>query len=151
QSAAEVTAAMGVAANGGADVLLYAGHGNSVHLGKTDPRLLGLDDVKQWKGDVIFLQATCTGNWIANNGSDWHSLASQGLTQPQGGLCASIGTSTYMASDAAADFMNALVKNTQGGGTMRWGSALLRTQQWAMLKNGANAFYGDLCHTEQLF
>src|SRR5207248_1454136 len=43
QTSPEVTAALIDAANGGADWLLYVGHGNSVRLGKDDPRILQTD------------------------------------------------------------------------------------------------------------
>ena len=39
-SSPEVTAAMTAAANGGADLIVYNGHGNSVRLGKSAPRIL---------------------------------------------------------------------------------------------------------------
>ena len=47
--------------------------------------------------------------------------------------------------------MNQLLKNAKGGSNLRWGTALLRTQQWALQQSGASSFYGDLGRTEQIF
>lgn len=149
QSGTEVNAAMTDAANGGADVLLYAGHGNASRLGKDSPRILDLDSVQSWHGNVVFLQATCTANWMAQNEIGFRSIAMQALTQPQGGISASIATSTYMHSDVAAQFMNQLLKNIGDGKSRRWGQALMRAQQWAFNQGGG--FYQDLGLTEQLF
>jgi len=49
---------------------------------------LDVDLVQNWKGNVVFLQSTCTANWMANNVSGWKSLAMQAMTQPQGGISA---------------------------------------------------------------
>ncbi|MEI6235469.1 MAG: C25 family cysteine peptidase [Planctomycetota bacterium] len=149
QTSPEVTAAMKTAANGGADWLMYSGHGNAARLGAVDPRILDVAGVQEWTGNTVFLQATCTANWMAKNVNDYKSIAIQALTQPQGGISASIGTSTYMNSDVATMFMSQLLKNA-GSPTARWGTALLRTQQWAGSQKG-NAFYGDIMKTEQLF
>ncbi len=149
-SAAEVTAAMADAANGGADLIYYVGHGNSVHLGKNDPRLLDPNLVHQWHGNVVFIQTTCTANWMAKNETGFKSIAIQALTQPQGGIAANIASSTYVSSADTSAFMAQLLKNAQSGGTMRWGQALLRTQQWA-LQQGGNGSFGDLGRTEQIF
>jgi len=151
QSASEVTAAMREAANGGADVLIYVGHGNSVRLGKDDPRILQTDDtadnVKEWVGNVVFLQSTCTANWMAKNQAGFRSIAIQALTQPQGGISASIGSSTYTNPDCSTAFMIQLLKHAETAG-MRWGDALMKAQQWAALQGGS---YGDLNRTEQIF
>lgn len=148
-SSPEVSAAMADAANGAADVLLYAGHGNASRLGKDAPRILDVDSVQNWRGNVIFLQATCTANWMAQNQTGFKSIAMQALTQPQGGISASIASSTYMNSDVAIQFMNQLLKNVSDGKSRRWGHALMRAQQWAF-KQGTD-FYQDLGTTEQLF
>gem|GEM_PF-518832 len=148
----EVTAAMRDAANGGADLLLYVGHGNAVRLGMNDPRILQsdgvIDNVKDWTGNAVFVQATCTANWMAKDESGYRSIAIQALTQPQGGISASIGTSTYMNPDVGAAFANQLLQNA--GSSARWGSALLNAQRWAGAQTGS-AYYGDMMRTEQLF
>ncbi len=153
QTSPEVTAAMRDAANGGADWLLYIGHGNSVRLGKDDPRILQsdgvIDNVKDLTGSSVFLQSTCTGNWMAANTTGFRSIAIQALTQPQGGISASIGTSTYMNSDYAVAFMSQLMKSADAGNGMRWGDALMASQQWAARQGGG--YYADLNRTEQLF
>ncbi|HLX63332.1 MAG TPA: C25 family cysteine peptidase [Planctomycetota bacterium] len=149
-SAPEVTAAMTIAANGGADVIVYVGHGNAVRLGNEVPRILDTDSVQNWKGNVVFLQSTCTANWMAMNETGYRSIAIQALTQPQGGISASIGTSTYMNSDAATEFMSQLLRNASAGG-VRWGDALLKTQQWAQGNAARSPFYADLSSTEQIF
>ncbi len=149
QSSYEVNAAMTEAANGGADIVLYAGHGNASRLGKDSPRILDVGSVQNWHGNVVFLQATCTANWMAQNTDGFRSIAMQALTQPQGGISASIASSTYMKSEVAANFMNQLVKNAGDGRSRRWGQAMLRTQQWAFSQGGG--FYQDLGLTEQLF
>lgn len=146
-SAFEVTADMTAAANGGADLILYHGHGNAVRLGRTDPRILDTDSVQSWRGSVVFLQSTCTANWMAKNEAGFKSIAIQALTQPQGGISASIGSSTYMNPFAGMEFMSTLLSQTQS--SQRWGIALLRAQQWAAAKGGG--FYNDLSHTEQIF
>ncbi|MEI6233066.1 MAG: C25 family cysteine peptidase [Planctomycetota bacterium] len=155
QTPPEVTAAMKSAANGGADLILYSGHGNSVRLGKApltgdfNLRILDLASVQEWTGNTVLLQGTCAAHWMAKNEQDYKSIAIQALTQPQGGISASIGTSTYMNPDVATAFMNQLLKNTNGTGA-RWGTVLLKTQQWAGKQSGS-AFYTDLMNTEQLF
>ncbi|HLX63306.1 MAG TPA: C25 family cysteine peptidase [Planctomycetota bacterium] len=147
QTSPEVTAAMTDAANGGADVLLYVGHGNALRLGNETPRILDIDSVTAWTGHGVFLQSTCTGNWMAKDESGYRSIAIQALTQLQGGISASIGTSTYMNSMYATEFMSQLLGNA--GTYTRWGDALLKTQQWAGAKGGG--YYGDLMRTEQMF
>ncbi len=146
-----VTAALTTAANGGAHLLIYAGHGNSVRLGKNDPRILDTNSVQAWTGNTVFLQATCTALWMADDVPGFRNIAMQALVQPQGGLSASIGTSTYMDSACAADFMDHLLQNI-GANSARWGDALLMTQKWASLKGQTDSqFYLDLSTTEQLF
>ena len=148
-TAPEVTAAMKDAANGGADIILYSGHGNAARLGAADPRILDQASVQMWTGNTVFIQLTCTANWMAKNVPGYQSIAIRALTQPQGGISASIGTSTYMNSDVATAFMNQLLKNTSDS-NVRWGSVLMKTQQWAGSQSGS-AFYKDLMTTEQLF
>jgi hypothetical protein len=143
---ADVTADMTAAANGGADVILYIGHGSAVKLGKGAPAILDVNSVQTWTGNVILLQATCTSAWIAQNVDDYHSLAIQGLTQPGGGLAASLGTSTFMASAPAVAFMTQLLQSVQTSGT--WGQALMQTQQWAAQQG--DGWSGDLSKTEML-
>ncbi len=147
-TAPEVTTAMTAAANGGADWIVYIGHGNASRLGKFAPRILDVAGIQAWTGDVVFIQSTCTANWAAGNTTVFTSIAVQGLTQPQGGISASIASSTYMNSDYAVEFMGHLLKNADSGG-MRWGTALMMTQQWAA-SMGAG-FYSDLNKTEQIF
>jgi hypothetical protein len=148
QTAPEVTAAMTDAANGGADWIVYVGHGNALRLGKDSPNILDAQSMQAWRGNVVFLQATCTANWMAKNEAGYKSLAIQGLTQPQGGISASVASSTYMNSDVAVTFMNQLLANANHGG-QRWGQALMRAQQWALRQGGG--LYSDLGHTEQIF
>jgi len=150
-TAPEVTAAMKAAANGGADLIMYSGHGNAARLGAYYPRILDQTTVQEWTGNTVFIQATCTANWMAKNVPGYKSIAIQALTQPQGGISASIGTSTYMNSDAAVSFMQTLLSNSSTVGT-RWGNALMKTQQWAAKLESNNAnWYMDLSRTEQLF
>ena len=148
QTAPEVTNALATAANGGADWIVYIGHGNAVGLGNASPKILDTTSVQAWMGDVVLLQSTCTANWMAKNVDDYKSIAIQALTQPQGGISASIGTSTYMDSDYAVPFLTQLMKNADSGG-MRWGNALMKTQQWAASQGPG--FYADLAATEQIF
>ncbi|HLX62492.1 MAG TPA: C25 family cysteine peptidase [Planctomycetota bacterium] len=147
QTSPEVTAALTQAANGGADLLIYIGHGNAVRLGNEVPRILDNDSVSQWTGSAVFLQSTCTANWMAKDEAGYQSIAIQALTQPQGGISASIASSTYMNSQNATEFMSQLLTNA--GTTQRWGNALLKTQQWAYAKG--SGFYTDLTLTEQIF
>ncbi len=148
-SAPDVTTAMAAAANGGADWILYVGHGNASRLGKNVPRILDVDGVQAWNGNVVFIQSTCTANWAAPDSTVYISIALQALIQPQGGISASIASSTYMNSDYATDFMSHLMNNAAAGSGMRWGNALMKTQQWAAGKGAG--FYSDLNRTEQIF
>ena len=147
---ADITSAMMTAANGAADLLLYSGHGNALRLGKDAPRILDTDKVQLWTGNTIFLQATCTANWMAKDTADYKSIAIQALTQPQGGISASIGSSTYVTADTHVELMNQLLKFASASGT-RWGDALLKTQQWSFQKGTTPGIYSDLGKTEQLF
>ncbi|HLX64696.1 MAG TPA: C25 family cysteine peptidase [Planctomycetota bacterium] len=149
QTLPDVSRAMTEAANGSADVLLYVGHGNAAHLGQAGETILDSAAVQQWTGNVVFLQATCTGNWMAKDLPGYQSLAMQALSQPQGGISASIGTSTYLNSQSATEFMSQLLANT--GSSQRWGSALLKAQQWASQQAAQSSFYSDLLGTEQIF
>ncbi len=153
QTSAEVNAAMTDAANGGADWIVYVGHGNASRLGRLAPRILDTDTVQAWTGNVVFLQSTCTANWAAGDTTVFNSIAVQALTQPQGGISASIASSTYMNSDCAVEFMGQLMKTANTAG-MRWGNALMKAQQWASAKDAGGptaSFYSDLNKTEQLF
>ncbi len=153
QTSPEVTAAMTAAANGGADWVVYVGHGNASRLGKNAPRILDTDLISAWTGNVVLLQSTCTANWAAADQANLNTIAIQGLTQPQGGISASIASSTYMNSDSATAFMTQLMMNANSSGA-RWGTALMKAQQWAASKNASGsvaAFYGDLNKTEQIF
>lgn len=145
----EVTGALTAAANGGADWILYVGHGNAMRLGKDDPRILDTDSVQAWTGNVVLLQSTCTANWMAKDVQDYRSIAIQAMVQPQGGISASIASSTYMNSDRAVEFIAQLMKNANSERGMRWGNALMKAQQWAHQKGGG--FYSDLNKTEQIF
>ncbi|MEI6235905.1 MAG: C25 family cysteine peptidase [Planctomycetota bacterium] len=148
QTSPEVTAALKSAASGGADLLVYVGHGNAARLGAFNPRILDVDSVQTWTGHAVFVQTTCTANWMAKNVSGYKSIAIQALTQPQGGISASIGTSTYMNSECASAFAEQLLKYADKSG-MRWGDALMKTQQWAAAQG--SGFYTDLNKTEQIF
>jgi len=148
QTAPEVTTAMASAANGGADWIVYIGHGNASVLGDGIPRILDTIAVQAWTNDVVFLQSTCSANWMAKNVYDYKSIAIQALTQPKGGISASVGTSTFMNSDYAVNFMAQLMKDADTSG-MRWGTAVMKAQQWAAHQGGG--FYNDLSLTEQLF
>jgi hypothetical protein len=150
QTSLEVTAALKDAANGGADTILYVGHGNALSLGNEVPRILDTQTVQEWTGNVVFLQSTCTANWMAKNERGYRSIAIQALTQPQGGICASIGSSTYMRSEVATNFMSQVLRNANS--TTRWGDALKNAQRWAQLQSAfGDSFYADLYRTEQLF
>src|SRR5262249_28757473 len=124
--------------------------GNALRLGVEVPPILDTDSVKEWTGNVVLIQATCTANWMAKDEDGYKSIAIQALTQPQGGISASIGTSTYMNPDYAAEFMTRLMSNATVGGA-RWGTALLKAQQWAQSSENGSGFYSDLSKTEQLF
>ncbi len=150
QTSAEVNAAMTSAANGGADWLVYVGHGNASRLGKTVPRILDVAGIQAWTGNTVMLQSTCTANWAAADQAGLKTIAIQGLTQPQGGISASIASSTYMNSDMGVAFMTQLMATASGGGkSQRWGQALLKAQQWAAQQGGG--FYTDLMNTESIF
>ena len=113
QTFGDATSAITTAANGAADLLIYVGHGNAIGLGNATPKILDTTSVQNWHGHLPLLQCTCTANWMAKDVQNYHSIAIQALTQPQGGICASIGTSTYMNSACDVAFMGQLVKNAR--------------------------------------
>ena len=143
---ADVTALMAQGASTDADLIVYVGHGNATRLGAATPGILDVNSVQAWTGNVVLLQATCTANWVAKDLNDYHSIAIQALTQPQGGIAASIGTTTYMQSGPALAFMQELL--SQAGSTDTWGTALLKAQKWAA--NQGTAWYSDLSKTESI-
>src|SRR5206468_1517699 len=96
QTSPEITENLRQAASGGADILVYEGHGSASRLGKDAPRILDTDKVQTWTGNSVFVAATCTFNWFAIDQTDFRTIALQALTQPQGGISASIGCTTYM-------------------------------------------------------
>jgi len=88
---------------------------------------------------------------MAKNQNGYCSIALQALTQPQGGISASIGSSTYVDADVSAEFMNKLLYNTAAP-VIRWGDALKKTQYWAFGKTAESAdCYWDMSRTEQIF
>src|ERR1043165_1030226 len=87
---------------------------------------------------------------MAKNDAGYRTIAIQALTQPQGGISLAIGSSTYMNPQCGTEFMSQLLANANAGG-MRWGDALLKTQQGAHAKSGESGFYADLTNTEQIF
>ncbi len=138
------------AACGAADLIVYAGHGNSTRLGSTIPPILDVNAVQDWTGNTIFLQSTCNSSWFVKSDPSFHSIAMQALTQPQGGIAASIGASTYMTSGPATRFMAEVIKHS-GSPNSRWGDALLAAQQWASSQSGGEAnWFHDLARTECL-
>lgn len=150
----KLNSALTTAASGGADIIVYVGHGNAVHLGNQPPYLLDTDSVQKWTGDVVLLQSTCTANWIAKDTANYQSIAIKALTQPQGGIAMSIGNTTYCTATPAVDFMNHLMTqaSTQH---KRWGDALLRTLQYAHSQSlkapdQTAQWYRDLTQTECL-
>lgn len=149
QTPAEITAALRAAANTSADVVLYAGHGNSTRLGKSLDSILDVKLVQEWTGGAVFLQATCAGHWMAKNETGFKSIAIQALTQSQGGISASIGTSTYMSAEGGAQFMGEVLRQAGSGARTRWGDALLKAQQRSFSRG--TSYDMDLHNTEQLF
>ena len=146
----QVTESMRVAASGGADLILYTGHGSSRVLGAQTPRILDSSLIQSWTGNVVLLQSTCNGNWIGRNELNFRSIAMQGLVQPQGGIAASISTTTFMASEPAMAFFTNLLR--QPATDLRWGEMLLKSQKWAWQMSGEApemaSWYADLAHTE---
>jgi hypothetical protein len=147
-----VSAALDTAANGDADVIVYIGHGNAARLGNADPRILDTASVQNWTGDVVFLQSTCTANWVAKDEAGYRSIAIQALTQPQGGIAASLATTTYCTSEPAVDFMQNLLKSALER-PARWSDALLKAQQYAYQQSKISPaetaqWYADLAKTE---
>ena len=149
----QVTDALQQAASHGSDVIVYIGHGNASVLGNQVPRILDASLVQAWTGNVVLLQSSCNGNWIAKDVNAWHSIAAQALSQPQGGIAASISSSTYMDSAPHVAFMKELLSLAHSPGT-RWGTALLKTQQWAAQQSTFGGpfagWYADLSRTESL-
>jgi hypothetical protein len=149
-----VSSALRNAATGAADVIVYIGHGNALHLGNDAPYILDTDSVENWTGNVVFLQSTCTANWVAKDVANYQSIAIKALTQPQGGIAASIATTTYCTSAPAVDFMEQLLLQAQTG-PARWGDALVKAQQYAWRQSSAtpretSQWFSDLMRTECL-
>ncbi len=153
-TAADATEALRQAACGGADIIIYNGHGSAAHLGNSSPHILDTTSVQAWTGDVVFMGATCTLNWVAKAQNNYRSVPIQALVQPQGGMAASIGTTTYMQSGPDVAFVQQLLaqcRNSASGA--RWGDVLLGAQQWAYGQSRASQtangnWYLDLSKTE---
>jgi autotransporter-associated beta strand protein len=152
-TAPEITQALQNATDAHTDLIVYVGHGNSRVWGRELPRILTVDDVAKWHGSAVLLQSTCNGNWMARDEIDYHSIAIQGMCQPQGGIVASISTSTYMESAPAVEFMQTLLRSAAAEDS-RWGEVLLKTQQWAHQRSqnnpGDGNWFADLVRTESL-
>ncbi len=128
QTSPEVTAAMKVAANGGADVLLYSGHGNASRLGNESPNILDQTSVQQWTGNTVFLQATCTANWAAAT----FRLQKHRDAGADSAARRHLGKYRHFHlhdSEAGLNFMNQLLNKTASTNP-RWGNVLMKTQQW---------------------
>jgi len=148
---AETMDALRKAASGDADFIIYSGHGNASRWGKSET-IADVASVQTWTGDVVLMTATCTFNWSAKLTQNYHSIPIQALSQPQGGIAASIGSTTYLNSATGAEFVNQLLKQTQGAGSRaRWGDVVLRSQQWAHNHSAVSgSWYLDLSQTECL-
>ena len=87
QTYGDATAALSSAASGGADLLVYVGHGNATRLGSLlgvgTATILDTTSVQSWTGHAVFLQSTCTAHWMAKDVQPYYSIAIQGLMQPQ--------------------------------------------------------------------
>jgi autotransporter-associated beta strand protein len=144
----DVTAAMEAAANGAADLMVYVGHGNAARLGAATPSILDVNTVQNWTGNVVMLGSTCTFNWFVKNEPNYHSIPIQGLTQPQGGIAASIASTTYTQSLPDTQFMAELLKQAATTAGARWGEALVKTQQVTRQKaGGQDGWEMDLVRT----
>ncbi len=151
----EITATMCEGASGAADVQVYDGHGSASRIGLHVPRILDTDLVQAWTGNTVFIAATCTFNWFAVDQTDFRTIALQALLQPQGGISASIGSTTYMNAAAGTDFARQLLVNAQNlGHGARWGDALRQTQVWAYQQSqggsSSGGWYLDLSRTETI-
>ncbi|MCK6471413.1 MAG: C25 family cysteine peptidase [Planctomycetes bacterium] len=140
------------AANGEAELIVYVGHGSSSKLSKET--IMTVADAAGWTGNVVFVQSTCTPNYFIHNVPGYYSIAEALLTQPQGGIAASLGTTTYLASPPASEFMKELLNASRTPG-VRWGEAL-RAAQRALEARAETAApgdaqtYRDLAKTESL-
>lgn len=123
---ASITDAMKDAADGNADLILFAGHGSSTRLSKS--QVLDTSKAADWTGNVVLLQATCTANYFVHNQTDFHSIAEALLTQPQGGISASVATTTWAPGAALNTFMSDLLNASRKPG-MTWGEALMEAQR----------------------
>jgi len=113
---------------GAKDILVFIGHGASTHFG-TDT-VLSTNDSASFTGNAIFMFATCNANYfIANTpvGGGLPTMVEQLLSQPQGGLAMSIGSTTWVESDPNSRFIADLFTAARKAG--RWGDALMIAQQ----------------------
>ncbi|GMV80907.1 MAG: hypothetical protein AMXMBFR7_20910 [Planctomycetota bacterium] len=123
-TAAEVTTAMQTAANGGTDLIVFVGHGASSQLSKEN--VLNAAKAAAWTGNCVLVTATCTFNYFLHDEAILATLAEQLLTQAQGGIAASIGSSGYTTPHALIQFDRAFFREVRPGRT--WGEALQRAQ-----------------------
>ncbi|MCZ7644664.1 MAG: C25 family cysteine peptidase [Planctomycetota bacterium] len=126
-AAADLTQAMRDAANGGADVIVFNGHGASNRLSREN--VLDAAKAAQWTGNCVLIQATCTANYFMHDLPAIDTNAELLLTQPQGGIAASIGPTTYTPHGILVDFNKLLLEELQPGRS--WGTALMHAQQRA--------------------
>ncbi|MCK6470534.1 MAG: C25 family cysteine peptidase [Planctomycetes bacterium] len=145
--AASITEAMEDAANGDANVILFVGHGSSSKLSKSN--VLDVTKCAGWTGNVVLLQATCTANYTIHNLPGQSTNAGTLLTQAQGGIAASIATTTYTNSIAGMNFMSDLLGAAQRG-SATWGEALVKAQQEAFERGRTSELDADMAKTECL-
>lgn len=130
-----------------AEVVLYVGHGASSVW--SNDRILDVPKAAQWTGNCVLLQATCSANYFIHNYPGYYTIAQNLLTQPQGGIAASISTMTYLDSPPAVEFLKEVLKASRKANA-RWGDALLKGQQYAAKKAHGEDSYSDLARSESL-
>ncbi|MBI3827967.1 MAG: autotransporter-associated beta strand repeat-containing protein [Planctomycetes bacterium] len=130
-----------------AEVVLFVGHGASSVW--SNDRILDVPKAAQWTGNCVLLQATCSANYFIHNYPGYYTLVENLLTQPQGGIAASIATTTYLDSPPAVEFMTEVLQASRKPNA-RWGDALLQAQQYAAKHARGEDSYSDLTRSESL-
>ncbi|MCZ7646853.1 MAG: C25 family cysteine peptidase [Planctomycetota bacterium] len=149
-NAASLTSDLAVQATQFANLVIFTGHGASFQLSKEN--VLDGNKAKAWRGNCVFLPGTCTANYFMHDLAVLDTLPELLLIQPQGGISASIASSTYTSIHSLAIFQKLLLEEARPGRT--WGEALKAAQLRARDLSKGDASYaehlGDLVYGECL-
>jgi hypothetical protein len=126
QTDAEMKTEITESANSGAGVLVFMGHGNSRFWGFS--RYYNTPDTAAWQGNLVLMIGTCTGNYTMHNTSAGQTMPEYLLTKQDGGICASIGPTTYCWFKPLGEFKEEVLR-AGGADAYRWGDGMRRAHQ----------------------